>query len=540
MRKRKPFLDEWLKSGKAPDPNKLSRNTVDMDKWDKQDIARLRDEMPEFAAEADRFCDMVETGNAQWDDMFASLNKVEPKMLPGGKIRPSYLVNKAVQEEAMELKEFDELRSLGTVGDDVASAMGVMSMRPDLETLHDKLAKEHEKAKEIEKQLKELEQQEERSRTLEEMMTDLASDPSRQGEARNWQQEQEALNKQMEALRKQIREETEGLQKDLSKKGPMIRQQVKQGIKGAIEEAQGMSEAGDAWGLEPGSLQRLPAKERLALAQRFNNPRLRKIAELFGPMKRLMFTEQRRKVNHAPDEVYDIGLGNDLAHVLPQEFAKLRHPLRKFEFYKDFMEHRLPEYKMRGTEKVGRGPIIFCEDGSGSMSGERELWSKAVGLCLMNLSRSQKRGFRAIHFGSVREIWEKAFLTPEDYTTDNILEFAELFFGGGTDFVTPLSRALDHLRQEFAEFGSVKSDIVFVTDGACGVPEQWLKDFKAEQARLNFTVWGVSIGGFYADEPLNTICDGKVFKITDLHGGEDMRTVFNGIGGSTSNPVTVP
>lgn len=530
-KKRKGFLEEWMGGPRVPDPSKLSRYTVQHDKWDKEDEARLREEMVEYEAECDRLCDVVETGNGLWTDAYFSLMKVEPKPIPDGDIRPTHLINKTVMDEAMHLKEYEELRSLGTVGDDVAAAMGVISMRPDLETLYDKMKAEQEMAKQLEDQMQNLHGMEGEAADLQGMMDQLTGGTEEEErEARNYQEQQKLLNQQIEELRKEIMQGGKELEEQLSKKRPQIRSAMKQAMDKATEEASGIQNSADAWGMEPGALQRLPHKERMELAKRLNNPRLRKIAELFGPMKRLMFTEQRRRVNHAIEEVYDIELGNNLDRVLPQEFAKLSHPLRKFEFYKDFAERRLPQYKMRGQEKVGKGPIIFCEDGSGSMSGDRELWAKAVGLCLLHLARQEKRRFRVIHFGSAHEIWEADFSKPEDFTVDKIIDFAEFFFGGGTDFVRPLSLALDHLREEFEATGSVKSDIVFATDGACGVPPQWLEEFMKEKERLAFTVWGVTIGGHPGDEPLKTIASGKVIGVKDLHGGEDIRGMFGGIG----------
>lgn len=532
-RNKRGFLEEFLKSGNAPDPSKLSRHAIQHDKYDVEDLERLREQMTEYAAEADRLCDSVETGNALWDDTTWALLKVDPKREDPGEMQPQYVINHMIEEEAMELKEYDELRSLGTVGDEVAAAMGAMAMRPDLETLHDKLQVEQEKAKELQKQMQQLHDEQEAIRQIDEMIDDLdLDDPEDAQKAKDWNKQRALMNKQMEALKKQTLQNAQDFQKAMKAATPHVRQHMKKALGKAVREAEDMAAQGDAWGLEPGTLQRMPAKERMELAAKLNNPRLKKIAELFGPMKRLMFTEQRRKVNHARDEVFDIGKGNDLARVLPVQYAKLKNRLLKLDFYREYIEGNLLQYEMRGEEKVGKGGIIYCDDSSGSMMGEPEMWAKAVGLCLLNLARAQKRSFRAITFGSVHQIAEFDFSKPEDYTPDKIIDMAEFSYMGGTDFMTPLSRALDHLKAEFDENGYVKGDIVFATDGACGVNDQWMKEFKAEQERMGFTVWGIMIGGGYSDEPLATICDKRVLTIKDLKGGEDIRDIFGGIGGA--------
>jgi uncharacterized protein with von Willebrand factor type A (vWA) domain len=184
---------------------------------------------------------------------------------------------------------------------------------------------------------------------------------------------------------------------------------------------------------------------------------------------------------------------------------------------------------MRGTERKAQGGIILCEDGSGSMHGERELWAKAVMLCLLHLARMQKRPFHLIHFGSPGQFKRISFFDEADFNIDRVLEAAELFFGGGTDFQTPLSKALELLQDEHRSKGAVEGDVVFVTDGMCGIPEQFLEDFKKEQERLDFVVWGVNIAGSRGDEPLATICDGRVATVKDLLSGQDIRQVFAGV-----------
>lgn len=530
-KRRQGFLDEWLNSGRAPRLEDLSRFAIDNDKWDQQDYERLLDEMEEFNAERDRFCDTVETGNGAWADQYWALQKVDPKLKEGGDMRPEYLVNHAVADETMGLKEWEELRSLGTVGDEVASAMGTITMKPDVEAIFDRLKKEQEQAKAAGDTFSEIEGLEGQGRSIDDMIDALnAQGKGDSREAKDFQKQRELLNKQMQKLKEKLKEQTDEVKKGIESKRPMIRQSMKDALGKAAGEANSLSNMADAWGLDPGQLHRLPASERLQLAKKMNNPKFRKLADLFGPMKRLMFTEQRRKVNHARDEVYDISKGKDLARVLPMQFARLALPETEMLFFKDFVEGNLLQYEMRGEEKVARGGIVFLMDGSGSMGGDREMWAKAVGLCLLHLAKQQKRPFRAVQFGSTYEIKEFDFRRPEDFTIDNITDFAEFFFGGGTDFMRPLSIALDYMKEEFESAGAVKADVVFATDGACGVDETWLKDFKSEQERMKFMVWGISIGGMYGDEPLGTICDKRVFEIRDLANGDDIRQVLGGVG----------
>jgi uncharacterized protein with von Willebrand factor type A (vWA) domain len=70
-----------------------------------------------------------------------------------------------------------------------------------------------------------------------------------------------------------------------------------------------------------------------------------------------------------------------------------------------------------------------------------------------------------------------------------VLDLAEYFPGGGTDYHKPLSAALDCLRQAKHRRG----DIVFITDGECRVDPEWLKQFRGEKDRLGFSLFSVLI-----------------------------------------------
>lgn len=186
-----------------------------------------------------------------------------------------------------------------------------------------------------------------------------------------------------------------------------------------------------------------------------------------------------------------------------------------------------------GTWLARRHGTIYytgnCEDGSSSMGGDRELWAKAVMGALLDIARRQKRIFRLIHFGSPGLIVEINFEKPSDYTVDRVLDAFELFMNSGTDFATPLNKAVEYLKIEHRDTGRVSADIVFVTDGECSVTDQFQSWFQEEKDRLGFTLWGVNIGGPKTSEPLYSLADGKVCGVSDLLSGEEIRSVFRGI-----------
>lgn len=526
------FINKWMGKGHKVDWRKLSRRTIHADRWDLQDLDATFKIMPDFGKARDRLADTVSTAQGATDDTFFSFYLDDPESLPAGAIRPDYMINSIVRDELRAIPDWSELRALGTVGDDVSSALAFITMREDLETLFDKVKTEQEQAEKLAEKMQELQRQESEARDVEDMLNEMDQDDDGRGAA---QAKLEAMQQAIDDLEQEIQDETAGLGLSLENKRSQIQQALRAGLNKAVDEAKDLDSIDQTWGTEAGTLTRLSAEKRLEMAKKIKDrPKLKKLAKLVGPMKRVMFGEQRKKAEHARDEVYDVELGDDLSRLLPLEFAHFHHPKLKKLFIRDLAEQNLMQYSLRGTERLGLGGIICAIDNSMSMAGDREIWGKAVGLSLLHLAKVQKRAFKGIHFASAGQCKEFDF----DFTksgpdeVQRIFDFAEEFFGGGTDFQVPLTAAVKLLREEFTKYGKVKGDIVFITDGECGVSDAWFEDFKAAQAEMNFQVFGVLVGATYGGGPgsvLHRICDGKVVTVRDLTSPNDVRDVFSNI-----------
>merc|ERR1712025_847040 len=91
-----------------------------------------------------------------------------------------------------------------------------------------------------------------------------------------------------------------------------------------------------------------------------------------------------------------------------------------------------------------RGPLVVCVDTSYSMAGGREAVAKAVALAACRAAAAQKRSGLVLAFGAADELAEVRCpgvgATAAD--VDRLLDFLERGFGGGTDVVGPLRRAI--------------------------------------------------------------------------------------------------
>src|SRR5947199_8614135 len=135
--------------------------------------------------------------------------------------------------------------------------------------------------------------------------------------------------------------------------------------------------------------------------------------------------------------------------------------------------------------------MIVCLDGSGSMEGEKEIWSKAVALTLLEIARRQRRLFRFICFASAATPLFTLDLNPRErheVQEDRALDVAEYFPGGGTDFETPLTAAVECL----AAARYRRGDVVLITDGECRVSPEWRAPLHTGRKRLPFLLFLVA------------------------------------------------
>jgi uncharacterized protein with von Willebrand factor type A (vWA) domain len=264
----------------------------------------------------------------------------------------------------------------------------------------------------------------------------------------------------------------------------------------AIKVAQQLEEAteeAEAWGETLGTGQRSPPGQKLELGKRLaGNEKLKKLARMVGRMK-FHATALRKKVfERSSEEVLEVERGDSLQRLLPHEMIALHHPILRKDFHRRFLDQELLQYSLRGVEEKGRGPMIVCLDGSSSMAGDKEIWSKAVTLTLLEIARRQRRLFRSICFASAETPLQVLDLNPREHyeiKMKNVMDLAEYFPGGGTDFQTPLEAALECLQQSRFKRG----DIVFITDGECQVNTEWAEHFRSEKDRLGFSLFSILI-----------------------------------------------
>lgn len=342
----------------------------------------------------------------------------------------------------------------------------------------------------------------------------------------NLQEQITELQQQLKAIARQHKLAVKNTQKYAQRTKASLQKTIASAIQQATSATQQVADSLDAmglgWGMSPGNPtgKGLPWQQKMELATKIShNPKLAKIAKLAGRLKMIAAKKQCSRANQVNRSYTGVTLGNDLNNVLPSEFALLTVPTLKPVFFRNYSQQALLQFQHRSKEKLGKGPIVVCLDESGSMSGEKEHWSKAVAIALLSIANKQKRTCRIIHFSDGVE-------RVDDFPQGNLdpaklLECMEFFSAGGTNWEEPLDSALSIIKSE-REYK--KADIILIGDDLCNVSSDWLTRFKRSQQTFDFNTYGVLIG-HPNSEGMKQILD-TVIAIEDLNSDREIETVF--------------
>lgn len=228
------------------------------------------------------------------------------------------------------------------------------------------------------------------------------------------------------------------------------------------------------------------------------------IKELAQKMGRAYISEHRKKQTRIPQasrsEVHGTHRSDDVMRLLPSELLNLEDETLENLFYARLLEKQLQTYELQGTTHVQgetteaqrkrTGPVVACLDTSGSMSGEPLLKAKALLLAIANILRAEQRSLHVVLFGSAGQTRE--FALEDASGVPGLLRFLSQGFGGGTDFETPLKRALKIIAEQPAY---EKADVLMISDGDCQVPATFIQHLQERKAALDCMVYSVLCNG---------------------------------------------
>ena len=299
------------------------------------------------------------------------------------------------------------------------------------------------------------------------------------------------------------------IESGMKQNGSSIKNAVSMSISAALERANEVRSAVLAWGNGDAQMQKNPVNTEI-LKRTSKSHKLRYIARFLGRYKEMLNSKRLAGYTYGRGEKYDIEYGNNISKALTSEMAMLSTPELMPLFLRKYQHKALKQYRKREPEYKGKGDIIVCLDESGSTFGENNAYGMAVAMVLYQLCRINKSNFALVHFSS--ETKTDFFPKDEEISSQRILDCAETFLNGGTDFEKPLREAFALTSSEKMD----KPDIVFITDGICDVSDAFLdllEEFKADT--------GAKLTGILLDEgesfdfSLKKFAD-KVYRTSEL------------------------
>jgi len=285
---------------------------------------------------------------------------------------------------------------------------------------------------------------------------------------------------------------------------------IQSAITSAMEKAQETSDIIKSWG--NGNSSPVAMQQNTELLHRVqSSQKLRDIIKYLGKYREIFDNARKNSFIYGRGEKYDIVLGNDFTRAISSEYAYLSMPETMPLFVRKVQRKTLKQYRKRERITKGYGDIVICIDESGSMAGGSIAWAKAVALVLLEHARKNNRSCAMVRFTStdkpVTHIFKKG-----KYTSDDVFNFAESFLGGGTDFETPLTQAVTLIENEDFE----NADIVFITDGACRISNEFAESFRDKSKQLKIKVTGIIIGAG-TNFSLEPFCE-KVYHLNQMNG----------------------
>ena len=293
---------------------------------------------------------------------------------------------------------------------------------------------------------------------------------------------------------------------------------VAQAVSAATEKAEEVQNIIGAWSDEPGKLEKNEVNTGLLDLVRKSQV-LKDISKYLGRFREMFAQGKRNGYAYGRGEKYSLELGNNLSRALTSELTMLASPKTIPLFLQKYQRKQIKQYQRREPIYKGMGDIICCLDESISTRGDPAAWGKAVALTLLEIAADSGRSFALIHFAGDGDFKTDLF-RPGEYTMQDKLSAAETFLNGGTDFQTPMEEALRLMKEE----GFGNADIVFVTDGECELPQEYLDQLHQAQAACRFTVTGVLLD---KEEPgmdfsLKAFCQ-DIYRTSQLLGDDIVR-----------------
>ena len=464
-------------------------------------------------------------------DIFLSLMKYKPKLLPESDVHLSTKLNHKFAQLYLNTPEYIKLRQTCRM-DQFNAALGTEILGKKLLQIITDLMQQQQEAMQKMQELMQNEQQMdellEENAAMDELLQDMIANGQGNSAYANQLQQQMDANKlameQFKQLANTIYNEMDELidEDDLANE---IKRQAGKTFDQASTEVAETSAVVNAWGFGEGEKCRVAYQNKKEAIERIRrSDKLKKLTDMIGRFKESAITEQKKKTKNGATEIHSVTTGNDIQSLLPSEMMMLTKEQTKSEFYARHNEKRQLQYSKESNKSKNKGPIIICVDCSGSMNGDEEMWSKAMAMGVLEVAQMQKRDYGCILYSSYAD--DPIIINKDEISPEKVITICESFEGGGTNFERPLQKALDMIKKSKVW---KEADIMFITDGDCSTSDTFLRKFNSAKEEYEFKTKGilVDLGRYHSsDASLREFCD-DVVRISSIAELNDANSDIN-------------
>lgn len=513
--------------------NALEHYDVDIDIYN--DIV---DQSPVMQQTLEEGEELLPTFKYLHQDIFLSLYKYKARVLPEVDMHISTRMNRGIISNLINTPEYISLRHTCRM-DQFNAALGTEIIgREAIDILREAI----EKLKDLEQKKDAMDRLIEEEEKIDELIEDigdideLIEDAKQAGNgslAAQLEQERQAKEQSVATLKAMANKIAEDCDELIEDDG--LASEVSTTMGSALTETgkqvQEVSELCEAWGLGTGENCQVAFQNKKDAIERIRrSSKLHKLTDLVGKFKESAIVEQKKKAKHGAVEIKGVTTGDKIQDTLPSDRMNLCNDITKGDFYRRMSEHGLLQYSKESNKQKNKGPIIVCVDTSGSMQGDEEIWSKALTVGILEVAQMQKRDFACIIYSSHAD--DPIVIKKDEIAPQKIIDCAERFHNGGTDFESPLNKALELIKDSTFK----NADIIFITDGDCYVSDNFSRKFKQIKEDKDFRTLGVLVNmgcGHVSDSSLKEFCDSitLVSDIADLNDGnsEVNKSIFGSL-----------
>ncbi|PID24787.1 VWA domain-containing protein [Sporosarcina sp. P7] len=424
------------------------------------------------------------TTEALLGDVWASLYKMKPRILLE-LMDPALKTNKTIMEKLMKDEKFEEYRNFTRLDDLAATVCTVKLVEKINLWLAEAKAMDEELLKKME--------------AVEALQDDVPIEHS--------DRQQDVEDGSVQELADATDKLNDQLEFTLETNGERFLQAIDEAVEESIKVKDSLISliGGCSAGKGDAELKKVPLREQLAVADQLAmDPKMQEIAEWAGRFQEVAREKQKTTYVEAIER-RGVTIGNEIERLLPMELGLYSNESMRKDFLRRFAEGNTMQFEQKKRENLGKGPIVFCLDQSGSMK-LLDTQSKGFILALLSIAKKQRRDLCVLLFSTTIQ---KEVFTKGKITSNEIARLARTFLGGGTDFTLSLQGVLEVIDDSTFKH----ADVIFVSDGEDEISESFLTEFNDKKKQKEFKVLTLAIG---KDTAVAESFSDRVFHITDF------------------------